>query len=308
MSTNSEYTTNRARLKNYWGTEMTTDFKLMALVDGSIYSVSVCDHARWLVDLAGGSVDIVHVLGRRQVSSGLNNFSGSIGLGARTALLEELVELDSRQAIMARKRGRAILEDAEQRILDQGVSAVSTKLRHGEIVETVEDLGKEADILVIGKRGEAADFERLHLGSNLERVARTVKQPILVVSREFKPIKRFLIAFDGGASALKAVADLAAKGILKGLECEILMAGSDSSEASRQLQQAAASLAEAGYSVSSRLVPGQAEQVICEAVEIGNHGLLVMGAFGHSRIRNLIIGSTTTQMLRACKIPLLLYR
>ncbi len=32
------------------------------------------------------------------------------------------------------------------------------------------------------------------------------------------------------------------------------------------------------------------------------------GAYGHSRIRNLIIGSTTTEMIRSCKIPIVLFR
>ncbi|MCF3974828.1 universal stress protein, partial [Paracoccus salsus] len=37
-------------------------------------------------------------------------------------------------------------------------------------------------------------------------------------------------------------------------------------------------------------------------------GLLVMGAYGHSRIRSLIIGSTTTAMVQSVKMPVLLYR
>jgi len=37
-------------------------------------------------------------------------------------------------------------------------------------------------------------------------------------------------------------------------------------------------------------------------------GLLVMGAYGHSRIRNLVIGSTTTEMLRICPVPVMLFR
>ena len=53
---------------------------------------------------------------------------------------------------------------------------------------------------------------------------------------------------------------------------------------------------------------GEPERVISDHVE--NHGidLLVMGAYGHSRIRNLIIGSTTTQMIRSCLVPVLLFR
>jgi nucleotide-binding universal stress UspA family protein len=33
-----------------------------------------------------------------------------------------------------------------------------------------------------------------------------------------------------------------------------------------------------------------------------------MGAYGHSRIRALSIGSTTTQMIRSCKVPIVLIR
>jgi nucleotide-binding universal stress UspA family protein len=33
-----------------------------------------------------------------------------------------------------------------------------------------------------------------------------------------------------------------------------------------------------------------------------------MGAYGHSRIRNLFVGSTTTEMIRSCKVPILLFR
>ncbi|WP_370870719.1 universal stress protein [Polaromonas sp.] len=35
---------------------------------------------------------------------------------------------------------------------------------------------------------------------------------------------------------------------------------------------------------------------------------LVMGAYGHSRIRQLIVGSTTTTLLRLSKVPVLILR
>ena len=36
--------------------------------------------------------------------------------------------------------------------------------------------------------------------------------------------------------------------------------------------------------------------------------LLVMGAYGHSRIRQFLVGSTTTAMIRRAQSPLLLLR
>jgi len=84
--------------------------------------------------------------------------------------------------------------------------------------------------------------------------------------------------------------------------------GQATAESTGQLEQAAAVLSEAGYDVQIKQEQGQPEVVISREVETCNYDLLVMGAFGHSRIRQLIIGSTTTEMIRSCKIPLLLFR
>ena len=164
--------------------------KLIALVDGSTYSQSVCDHAAWVARGKNASVEVVHVLGRRE-GVAETNLSGNIGLGARTALLEELAELDATKAKLAQKRGRAILDDAKARIEAAGVKEVSCKLRNGDLVETLLELEKDADLVIVGKRGEAADFAKLHLGSNLERVVRASKKPVLVTSRAFQPIREF---------------------------------------------------------------------------------------------------------------------
>lgn len=281
---------------------------LMALIDGSGYSKSVCDHAAWIAGRTDGAVEIIHVLGRRDVSSQPEDLSGNIGLGARTALLDELVELDGQKARLSQKRGRAILDDAKGLVSAAGVSKVTTKLRLGDIVETVEDLEGDADMIVIGKRGGAADFNKLHLGSNLERVARSSHRPVLIASREFKPIKRFLIAFDGGPSVLKAIDAIAANKVFADLECELLSVGNETPASNAQMEAAANLLREAGYKVQTKFAPGQPETVIAREVETDAYDLLVMGAFGHSRVRQLIIGSTTTAMIRSCKIPVLLFR
>lgn len=63
-----------------------------------------------------------------------------------------------------------------------------------------------------------------------------------------------------------------------------------------------------GHEADASIMPGQPEAVIAQAVESEGIDLLVMGAYGHSRVRSLIIGSTTTSMVRSCKIPIALCR
>ena len=79
---------------------------LLALVDGSTYSKSVCDHAAWASARMNAEVDLLHVL-ERVGGSGKSNLSGSITLGARTALLDELATLDEQRAKLLQQKGRA---------------------------------------------------------------------------------------------------------------------------------------------------------------------------------------------------------
>lgn len=282
--------------------------KLVSLIDGSMYSHSVCDLSAFFAKRLEASITVVHVLGRREVSEEATNLSGSIGLGARTALLEELAEMDAQKAKLANKRGRAILEDAREYLHSAGVESVEIKLRNAEIVDTIQDFEEDVDLIVIGKRGTGADFDQMHLGSNLERVVRSSNKPVLVASRSFLPVKKFLIAFDGGNSAWKAVEYAARLSQFSDLQCHLITVDNDVTSHTASLERAEEVMREAGYQVSSEVLKGDPETTIAEKVDEGGFDLLLMGAYGHSRIRNLIIGSTTTEMIRSCKIPVLLFR
>jgi nucleotide-binding universal stress UspA family protein len=163
-------------------------------------------------------------------------------------------------------------------------------------------------MIVVGKRGEAADFARGHLGSNLERIVRAAHKPVLVAPRAFRPVSKVLVAYDGGVSAMKAVDHIARNPLFTGLPVTIVTVGAQSPASKNGLAEAAAKIEAAGLPVETRLLAGQPEAVLGKLVEDEGFDLLVMGAYGHSRIRNLIIGSTTTELLRSCRVPVLLLR
>ncbi|WEX07273.1 universal stress protein [Chelativorans sp. AA-79] len=280
--------------------------KILALVDGSIYADSVCGIAGWAALRTGLPVEVAHVIGRRMSSA--FDLSGGLEPGQRSALLEEYTRLDEQHGKLAQQKGRALLEAAKAAFDTAGVSKVETTLRRGDLLEALADLEADAEIVVIGKRGEAADFAKLHLGSNLERVVRSARMPVLVAARAYTPFDRFLIAFDGGKSANRAVDYVAASPLLKGMRCTILSVGAETPENRSRLEAPASLFRSAGFDVDAQLSNGEPEEVISAKIEAENIGLLVMGAYGHSRIRSLIIGSTTTEMVRRCKIPVLMFR
>lgn len=202
--------------------------KLAAFVDGSVYSASVCDHAAWLANLnAPSRIMVTHMLGRRSRQSVPADLSGNLSLGARTDLLTKLSAADEEWAQLALARGRAILEDVAARLAEKTEAAVETRLRHDDLADAVAE--QDADVIVVGKRGEASGYAREHLGSNLERVLRGSDKPVLVANYEFSPIERCLIAYDGGTSIAKAVRYLSGTdaSAYAGIEFHILKAGED---------------------------------------------------------------------------------
>ncbi|GJL97895.1 MAG: universal stress protein UspA [Hyphobacterium sp.] len=278
--------------------------RIVTLIDGSAYSDSACDHAAWVAEKTGYGIDLLHVIDHRPGRPGPLNLSGNLTLGARTELLEKLTRHDEEGARLAREAGRLIVDVAKARLEAAGLTDIQIRLRNGDLVEAVQDVESTARVLVLGKRGEHADFAKLHLGSNLERVVRSAHRPVLVVSRAFYAPQRATIAFDTSASVAKAIDHIAQSKLFRGIGIHLLRVGDELPE----METAAETLRDAGFDIVCETVTGEADTVFTEKAKSGEIEFLVMGAFGHSRLRNLFIGSTTTQVIRSCPVPVLLFR
>ena len=280
--------------------------RILACLDGSVYVDSVVDHAAWAAGRMGLPIELLQVLGRREATA--SDRSGRIVAGARRRLLEELAEVDAERARLLQKEARLVLEDAKQRLESAGISEVALALRMGDLVSTLQEREEGTSFIVVGKRGEAADFAKLHLGSNLERIVRASSRPIIIASRAFRPIERALVAFDGSKSSLKAVDEISRSPLYQGVSIALLTASEETSRASAALERAKSQLDAAGLSTTMRVVAGRPETAIAEAVASEGIDLLIMGAYGHSRLRTLMIGSTTSELIRACQVPIAVYR
>lgn len=281
---------------------------ILACTDGSIYASSVYNHTAWAAAKMSASVHVLHMLNPHHEDPVKADTSGSIGLGAKSALLAEIVELEAARAKVARKHGEVILEDAVTQLRAAGVEQIVADQKHGRLSDSIDNYERDADLVVIGKRGNHADFAAGHIGHNLERVVRSCQHPVLVASREFSKMERFILAFDGGSSSKKAVQYAANNPLLQGMKCHLLSIGKGSDKLKAALDKAKRSLSEAGFDVSAEIRDGEPDKVIGEAVAEDHIDLLVMGAYGHSHIRHLIVGSTTTAMIRTVQIPVLLFR
>jgi nucleotide-binding universal stress UspA family protein len=105
-----------------------------------------------------------------------------------------------------------------------------------------------------------------------------------------------------------AAARLARHPLVAGLPVRVAMVAPETTLARQQLKEAQVSLQAAGATAETELVTGEPQQVLPELVKRQSPALRVMGAFGHSRLRQWLFGSTTTSVLRLSELPVLILR
>lgn len=281
--------------------------KIIACVDGGPSAGSVCESAIWAAPRLAAPLAFLHVLDRHPERAPVTDFSGSIGLGTQETRLQELGALDEERSRIAQRQGRAFLDGAMARARVAGLTQVESLQRHGALVDSLLDLEAETRLFVLGQHHDSAGRGRLHLDHTVERLIRAARRPILVAAPGFKAPERFAVAFDGSATAQTMVDMVAASPLLKGLPCDVVLVGSDSVDSAAHLNWARARLEATGFEVRTVALEGNVESAIAHHVE-ESADLLVIGAYGHSRIRQFIVGSSTTTLLRTSAVPVLVLR
>ena len=286
--------------------------KILLCSDGSAFAENTYRYGAWFANqLKAEEVDVLCVTDiRAQQAISKQNLSGSIGIDASKNLFDRLVELEHEKAKINHQRAKLVLQAAAQTLRAERIERINLLHETGFLVDCLEKFETSCDLIVLGKRGEAAEFASGHLGANLERIVRSSRKPCLVTSRQFKPIERVLIAYDGSSSSQKILQFITDSPIFEGLELHIITVAKDAAEqtAIARIESAKQLAQQAKFEPVCSVTEGDSEKAISNYVTEHDINLLLMGAYGHSRIRHLVIGSTTAQMLRSSHIPVLLFR
>jgi nucleotide-binding universal stress UspA family protein len=278
---------------------------LLICTDGSNYSQECCRYGAWIAKQTGARIEVLYVTDLRQFEVPvMADLSGSLGIQPYAGMIQQLQEVEEHKAKFVEEHAMKVFSDAG--LLDR----VNFYHETGLLVDEIEDYAAKADLVLLGKRGENANFASAHLGSMLERVIRAATKPCLVTSREFKPIDRVAIAYDGGPNCKQALKFMAETELCRAFDLHVITAveGHREDAAAKCLEEAEHFMKHAGLYPCYQMLTGEVETAISDYVKKAKIDLLITGAYGHSRIRELLIGSTTTELLRSCRVPVLCFR
>lgn len=278
---------------------------LLICTDGSNYSQECCRYGAWIAKQSGAHIDVLYVTDLRQFEvPAVADLSGSLGIQPYEGMIQQLQEVEEHKAKFVEEQTMEVFTAAD--LSDR----VTFHHETGLLVDEIEGYAATADLILLGKRGENANFAKAHLGSMLERVIRAATKPCLVTSRKFKPIDRVAIAYDGGPSCKQALKFMADTELFRAFDLHVITAveGHKEDAAAKCIKEAEHIMKLAGLYPSFQMLTGEVETAISDYVAKAKIDLLIVGAYGHSRIRELLIGSTTTELLRSCHVPVLCFR
>jgi nucleotide-binding universal stress UspA family protein len=209
----------------------------------------------------------------------------------------------------ARTAARQLLTTFEREAQPSGVpidtEPVETAV--GTTGQALGPLARHFDVAIVEQPDPDVPAEREMM---IEAALFGSGRPVLIVPYIQKPpfrLENVLVAWDGSATAARALAD-AMPFLEKSKRTEIVMAADNPEEVDATRARLQRHLARHGIEAEFRRISGAADvagALLSHAFDAGAD-LMVMGGYGHSRFRELILGGATRGVLGAMTLPVLM--
>ncbi len=271
--------------------------------DGSDYGKTAIAYGISIAGKLGAQLTGLHVVDVRLMQGPVfTDVSGSIGLPPYQELLPVI-----ESGLEA--KAETILADFRAQCEAAGIHP-ETKKVVGVIDETIVEEGRKCcDWVLLAQRGEHFHLGGgAILGSTAQSVVRRSGKPVLVTPEHFRQIKTMALAYDGSApadAALKLAAELSQRA---GWPLSVVIITDDAALGAKLSQKATDVLAPLAVDGAVIVRKGKEDKELLRFIGEGSADLLVMGAYGHNRLRELLLGSTTSAVIRKSTIPVLLTR
>ena len=270
--------------------------------DGSDYGKTAIDYGIYIAKKLAAQLIGLHVVDVGLMQGPVfSDISGSIGLPPYQEFLPVIEAGLNERAEAILKAFRERCEAAE--LYPEARKAI------GIIDEIIIEEGKKTDWILLAQRGEHFHLTKGSiLGSTVELVVRKSGKPVMVTPATYQDIESVALAYDGSppaATALKLAVSLSEKAAWP---LTIICITGDQAVADKLHKKIEAYLEPFQINCETIMIRGQEDREIMKFIREGSVELLVMGAYGHNRLRELLVGSTTSNVIRKSKIPVLLTR
>jgi nucleotide-binding universal stress UspA family protein len=272
---------------------------ILIATDGSVYADAAVECGAWLASRVSAQVTAIYVIDARRLAGHFIEHFSEIISGRENASFTDRVR------DYYRSHGKESLARAAAICQRRGV-ACRTQLETGNVVKILAGASSEADLLVMGLRGEDEEYETGFLGSVSEQIVRKIERPVMLTHLLFKEFRRALLAYDGSDAARRAMEMLARVAVALGLEIDAVQLVEEGAETTA-LKEVLLYFKDFPVAVSTHYLVGDSHALIVDHLKENKCDLMVMGAYDNRLADSLALGTTTEYLMRNSPVPVLVH-
>lgn len=275
---------------------------ILVALDGSEHARTALRYALWLAERFHAQLSGLHVIDVVSVEGPFfQDISGALGF-------EPYFDVAGKVREALQERGQQLIEEFSVACHDRNLPCES-RCTTGIIANEICEQARIADLVVLGHRGMNEQFSTGLLGGTTESVARKSPRPVFVSPVQFQQIHQPLLAYDGSPRSSAALHSAAEFCAVTDLPLTVLhVKPREGSSEEKVLDEARHYLGSYGIQPTFLSLSGYPYQQIVDCVKDRRFDLLFIGAYGHSRIIEMVLGSTTEYVLRNTPCPVFLSR
>lgn len=275
---------------------------ILIAVDGAEYTDPVMKYAIYLAKAFQAKLNIVTVVDVR-----IFEWSVYLGVDGFAPVMPSTSYLDESKLLLQEKAEK-VLHKCVDMVRTENISYTASKLE-GSPVEIISNQANIVDMIMLGARGEFAKWGRSKLmGATVEAISKECNKPLLISPKEFKPFKNILIPYDGSVNSNRALPYAGYFALNFKSVAHVFTVDTSLANANAILTEGKNYLQSYEVQIQTKARSGHADEEILNFANEKDMDLIVMGAYGHTRIKEAILGSTTERVMRNATIPLLLVK
>lgn len=280
---------------------------VIACIDGSVHTHAVLDAAIWSARQLNAPLGLLHA--HDQVTcDDSHDYSGSIGFDSREHLLNELSQADADKNKLLREHGNLLLKEAKAYVKTRFSGEIFKLHRHETLKDSIAHLQDDVQLIILGQNSAKESESKKSIGKQLETTIRASHHPIYIVADQFKMPTSVLYAFDNRSTTKQGLKWLANHPMFSKVHFHVVMVAENNIENEEAIRRAGAKLKQHGLKVTTKLLVGNPKTDLKQYQTDEAIDMMIIGAYGHSRLHEFFTGSTTKVLLEQNQGNLFLLR
>ena len=264
----------------------------------------ICDNVRdygiYVAKILKSQISFVAIMENQELGDSFYGLAaGGIVLGEKDMILSNYQNLEQENNEETLKKMQEYLDKCVKKASLEGLKAEQT-LKKGDFIDIISTYKNEADMFITAARYDESD----DIDFNANMLIKELKVPVLLVNKEFSPIKSVLLAFDGTLSSVKIAGFIHNSPLFSNAKKYIINISENAEKSKEALKIAKDIIGEENAKYVCINGTDAGEEII-KFRRANKLDLIATGSFSKNFLKKLIVGSVSQEVITNALVPIL---